>query len=242
MDVQGLLGKLRSPRALALVLGSIASLVAALPAHAERPMAVDDAVTPQRGEGEIEFGWARDDKKRGFEGSVAYVPLDRVKVEIGFAAARDRANEPDARLREAAIALKWVPLQADTGLSAGLALEYARERARIRDASDEISRASAVTGLATWSFASGRRVHLNLGREWERVAGESGDSNTWGIGVEQPLTERLIVGAEVFGAQDESPDRQIGLRYEIVDGLSVSAAVGRGNDRGFGNVGLAWEF
>jgi hypothetical protein len=41
---------------------------------------------------------------------------------------------------------------------------------------------------------------------------------------------------------DAGPDKAIGLRYELFEGFKVSAAVGRGNDRGFGQAGFAWEF
>jgi len=38
------------------------------------------------------------------------------------------------------------------------------------------------------------------------------------------------------------PHFAIGLRHEIIDGLKAYGAVGRGNDRSFGNIGFAWEF
>ncbi|NMG73859.1 hypothetical protein GPA25_03710 [Aromatoleum diolicum] len=229
-------------RTLALALGAVAYLAAALPAQAERPMVVDDAGTLDKGGAKLEFGWSRDDETRGFDAAVGYGPIENLEVELALAQARDHEPDPSVRLRAVGAALKWVPLQVESGLSAGLKLEYARERADLRDAPDETARASAVTGLATWNFASGQRVHLNLGREWVRVDGDTDDANTWGVGFEHPLTGTFTVAAEVFGVEDTAPDRQIGVRYEVVEGVKLSGAVGRGNDRSFANVGVAWEF
>lgn len=234
--------KFNSPRTIASALGAVACIAMALPVQAERPMVVDDAGTLDKGGAKLEFGWSRDDETRGFDAAAGYGPIENLELELALAQARDREPDPSVRLRAVGVALKWVPLQAETGLSAGIKLEYARERADLRGAPDETARASAATGLATWSFASGQRVHLNLGREWVRADGDTDEANTWGVGVEHPLTAALTVAAEIFGVEDAAPDRQIGVRYEIADGVKLSGAVGRGNDRNFANLGAAWEF
>ncbi|WP_244861005.1 porin [Aromatoleum petrolei] len=184
----------------------------------------------------------RDDKERGAEASIAYVPFGGLEIELGYVRTRDPDPDPSLWAHGLGVAVKWVPLQAESGLSAGLKYEYERARVDLRGQSDEIARANGVTGLLSWGLASGQHVHLNLGREWVRVEGENEVANTWGVGLEQPLGERLTLAAEVFGAEDARPDRQIGLRYEVVDGFIVSAAVGRGSDRSIANVGCAWEF
>ena len=48
--------------------------------------------------------------------------------------------------------------------------------------------------------------------------------------------------AEVFGQEHAGPDKALGLRYEVAPGLKLSAAMGRGNERNFGRLGMAWEF
>lgn len=228
-------------RGVVLALGT-ACLAAAVPAQAERPMVVDDAGTLDKGGAKVEFGWSRDDKARGFDAAVGYGPIENLEVEINLAEVRDRSFDPTVRVRALGAALKWVPLQAENGLSMGVKLEHARARADARHSDSETAYGDAVTGLATWGFATGPRVHVNLGREWVRAGGDTEVANTWGVGAEHPLTASLAVAAEVFGAEDARPDRQIGLRYEIIDGLKLSAGVGRGNDRSFATVGLAWEF
>lgn len=81
-------------------------------------------------------------------------------------------------------------------------------------------------------------MHVNLGREWARDE----DLDFWGIGLDVPLGEQLDFVVETFGAEHSGPDRQVGLRYTIAEGVKISGAVGRGNDRNIANVGVAWEF
>ena len=216
---------------------ALASMLAtvSMPVLAERPMAVDDAGTLERGGAKVEFGWSRDDSLKGFEGAVGYGPIDNVEVELSFGRAKDRDESPDVTVRGVGAAVKWVPLQQEAGLSAGLKYEYGRERVT----GEGTARANALAGLATWAFEAGPRVHLNLGREWVR-----GDGHTdfWGVGADFPLTGQLQFTIETFGQEHAGPDRQVGLRYEIFEGFKVSGAVGRGNDRNIANVGVAWEF
>lgn len=230
------------PRKIALVAGIAACLAMASAAHAERPMVVDDAETLDKGGAKVEFGWSRDDRTRGFDAAAGYGPIENLEVELALAQARDREPDPSVRLHGIGVAMKWVPLQVETGLSAGVKLEHARERAHIRNAPDETARANAVTALATWRFAGGQAVHLNLGREWVRAEGDTEAANSWGVGFEHPLTDAFTIAAEVFGVEESRPDRQIGVRYEILEGVELSGAVGRGNDRSFANLGVAWEF
>lgn len=218
------------------------SIAVVLPAHAERPMNVDDAGTLDKGGAKLEFGWSKDDQVRGFDGAAGYGLIENLEVEIGLAQARDPDAEPTVRARGVGLAAKWVPLQAERGLSAGVKLEYGKAWAKASGFPEESAKAYAATGLATWTYGSGAAVHVNLGREWVDVDGDVDGGNAWGVGLAYPVTGTLEVAAEMFGAEDSRPDRQVGLRYELSEGLKLSAAVGRGSDRSFGNVGIAWEF
>lgn len=217
-----------------LVLSSLFVFCAA-PAFAERPMAVDDAGTLERGGAKLEFGWSRDDAVRGYEGAAGFGPIDKLEVEVGFGRAKDRDVDPDANTHAVGAAVKWVPLQSEIGLSAGLKYEYGRERVSGEDS----THADALAGLATWAFEQGPRVHANLGREWAR---DDEDMNFWGVGLDIPLTEQLDFVIETFGEERSGPDRQVGLRYTIAEGVKISGALGRGNDRNIANAGVAWEF
>lgn len=210
-------------------------VAAASPALAERPMMVDDAGTLERGGAKLEFGWNKDDSVRGLEGAVGYGPIDNVELELAFGRGKDHEPSPDVNVRAIGAAVKWVPLQSETGLSAGLKYEYGREHV----SGESAEHANALAGLATWAFAAGPRLHVNLGREWVR---DDDNLNFWSVGAEFPLTEQLDFTIETFGEEHSGPDRQAGLRYEIADGLKLSAAAGRGNGRNIANVGVAWEF
>jgi hypothetical protein len=179
---------------------------------------------------------------REFDVAAGFAPLPMLELEVGLARGRDHESSPDTRLQGVGFAVKWVPLQSETGLSAGLKAEYERQRSDDRSGGRETERINALSLLASWRFASEQVIHFNAGREWVRVDGDTEAANTWGLGFEQPLTERLQLVAEVFGAEESRPDRQIGLRYEIMEGLKVSAAVGRGSDRSIANAGISWEF
>ncbi len=211
-------------------------------ALAERPMAVDDAGTLERGGAKLEFGWSKDDRVRGWDVAAGFGPIDNVELEVAFERTRDHDTSPRTRFSGAGFAAKWVPLQAETGLSVGLKLELGRVRVDDRIDGKETARSRGLIGLASWAFESGQIVHLNLGRESERFEGETESVNVWGLGFEQPLAEAVQLTLEIFGAEHSRPDRQLGLRWEVSDGLKLSVAAGRGNSRGFANAGIAWEF
>mgnify|MGYP006364324785 CR=1 FL=1 len=56
---------------------------------AERPMAVDDAGTLDRGGAKLDFGWSKDDQVRGLDAAAGYGPIDNVELELAFEMARD---------------------------------------------------------------------------------------------------------------------------------------------------------
>lgn len=207
-------------------------------ARAERPMAVDDAGTLARGGVKLEFGLSRDDQARGMEAAVGYGLIENVEVELGVGGSRDRSAWPASRARSTGVALKWVPLQAETGLSAGLKLEAARDDVR----HGEDVRTYALNLLATWASAAGPRLHANLGRESLDAGSADERATTWGLGLDVPLGGPVQLTLETFGARHTRPDRQVGLRWELAEGLKLSGAVGRGNGRSMANLGLAWEF
>ncbi len=219
------------------------ALLVATPVLAESPMATDDAGTLDKGGMKIEGVLSKDDKARGGELVFGFAPIQDLEVGLSMARATDRADDPSTRLRGTGISFKWVPVQNETGWSLGASFGYGRTRVDERVTPVKFTEKEyAFSGLATYRFASAQAVHLNLGATRYKVPGESETLGTWGVGFEQPLGENLKLTAEAFGAERARPDKAIGLRYEIVEGLKISGAVGRGNDRSFGNLGVAWEF
>lgn len=221
---------------------AVLALSAPAPALAERPMAVDDAGTLAKGGAKLEFGVSRDAKLRGWDAAAGFAPVHGLELELGLAGLRDRASSPAARIDGAGLAAKWVPLQSEHGLSAGLKFELGRERTDDRAGGRETSTAQALTALATWAFASGDFVHLNLGQAWAKSGGVRERLGTWGVGLDHPLGDALSLTFELFGVEHSGADKQIGLRWTVAHGLKLSVGLGRGNGRSFGSAGVAWEF
>lgn len=220
------------------VLAATALLVAA-PVLAESPMATDDAGTLDKGGMKVEGVWSKDDKTKGGELLFGFSPVENLELEVAVARARDA----DFKASALGFGAKWVPYRNDTGWSLGARFDYGRARVTERATADKFTeREYALTGLASYRLANGQVLHLNLGAARVKASGDSDTIGAWGAGYEFPLAARLQLTVEAYGEEHARPDKAIGLRYAILDGLKVSAAIGRGNDRSFGQVGFAWEF
>ncbi|MDX9996270.1 MAG: autotransporter domain-containing protein [Rhodocyclaceae bacterium] len=212
-------------------------------------MNTDDAGTLDVGGMKIEGVLGRDDKARSAELGFGYGLIENVEIGLTFARETDRDPSPATKVRATGVGIKWVPIQNDTGWSLGVSFGYGHARVNERSAPDRFTEKEySFAGLATYRLENGQVLHMNLGSTRVKVQADSdtaGDSETlhnWGVGYEFPLMEKLQLTAEVFGEEHAGPDKAIGLRYEILDGLRLYGSVGRGNDRGFGNLGIAWEF
>lgn len=213
------------------------------PAVAEGPMNTDDAGTLDKGGMKIEGVLSRDDKERGGELVFGFGPIENVEVGIAVARARDGSADPDTKLRGVGFGIKWVPIQNETGWSVGASFNYGRTRVSDYATPERFTEKEyALTGLASYRLENGQVLHLNLGAARVKAQGDSETLGNWSVGYEFPLIENLQLTVETFGEEHSRPDKAIGLRYEIVEGLKAYGAVGRGNDRSFANLGIAWEF
>ncbi len=226
-----------------LTAACVGLLLFASSSFAESPMNVDDAGTLGQGGMKIEGTWRKEGQARGAEFVFGFSPLENLEVGISVARDRDHADSPATRFSAVGAGLKWVPIQNDTGWSFGTTLDFGRTRVT-DDAtpSRHIEHEIAINGLATWRAEAGHTVHLNLGATRLKTSGQSDTVGTWGAGYEHPLAENLKLTAEIFGEKHSRPDKAIGLRYEVIKGVKISGAIGRGNHRSFGQLGLAWEF
>ncbi len=228
---------------IALLAIALCGLTIALHAHAEAPMHTDDAGTLSRGAMKLEGVVSRDDTTRGadliFGAGIA--PYLEGTLQLGRA--RDSAQTPSTQLSVQGLSLKWVPLQAEQGWSAGARLDLGRTRVHEKATAERFTQHEyAVTALATNRFANGQVLHLNAGHKTAKVQGVRQRAATWAVGYEIPLHEQWQLTSEVYGEQRSRPDKALGVRYAIAEGIKASAAVGRGNGRTFGQVGFAWEF
>lgn len=222
---------------------ALVGLSSALPAAAESPMHTDDAGALTQGAMKLEAVAFRDDKTRGIDLVVGAGVLPNLEIEAVLGRAKDKQWEPATTYWGRGFGLKWVPLQNDIGWSAGGRLDWARTRVH-----DDVTpsrwteREYAVSALATHRLANGQALHLNAGHKVVKAQGMRQSAATWAAGYEWPLVQALQLTAEIYGEQRLRPDKALGLRYEIAEGLKISAAAGRGNSRSFGQVGVAWEF
>lgn len=221
----------------------------AFPVLAEGPMATDDAGTLDVGGVKIEAVLGRDHKTRSTELGFGYGPIENVELGLAFARDSDRDPSPSTKVSGIGIGVKWIPIQNDTGWSLGMSFGYGKARVNERSTPDKFTEKEySIAALATYRFESGQVLHMNLGSTRGKVQSDSnteGASETlgnWGIGYEFPLMEKLQLTVEAYGEAHSGPDKAIGLRYEVADGLKLYGSVGRGNDRSFGQVGFAWEF
>jgi hypothetical protein len=218
-------------------------VLAAPPVFAEGPMNTDDAGTLDVGGMKVEAVLGRDDKARSAELGFGYGLIENVELGLSFARETDRADDPSTKLRGTGFGIKWIPIQNDTGWSLGASFGYGNTRVNERSTPDRFTEKEfSLAGLASYRFESGQVLHMNLGSTRIKAQGSSDSVGNWGIGYEFPLMEKLQLTVEAYGEKHTGPDKAIGLRYEILDGLKVYGSAGRGNDRSFGNLGLAWEF
>jgi hypothetical protein len=206
-------------------------------------MNTDDAGTLDKGGMKVEGVWSKDDQERGGELLFGFSPIDNLEMEVAVARATDSNPSPDTQYRGTGFGIKWVPYQNDTGWSVGARFDYSRTKVNDRETPDKFTvKEYALTGLASYRLENGQVLHMNLGAARTKEQGASDTIGTWSIGYEFPLLESLQLTVETYGEEHAGPDKAIGLRYEIFDGFKVSGAVGHGNDRSFGQVGVAWEF
>ena len=164
-------------------------------------------------------------------------------MEVSLARAKDTAMGASTTFHGHGWGVKWVPIQNETGWSLGARFDLGHTRVRDHATPQRYTeRETALTALASYRLANAQVLHLNAGHKTFRSQGTRHRAATWAVGYEIPLTEQLQLTSEVYGEQRSRPDKAVGLRYAITDGLKASAAVGRGNGRTFSQVGMAWEF
>lgn len=222
-----------------LVLAVSAGLLAATSAWAEAPMNADDAGTLDKGGMKVEGVWSKDDRTTGGELLFGLSPVDNLELEVAVA----RGRNDEFKANGTGFGIKWVPYQNDTGWSLGARFDHGRTR--VTDHATPARHAKhdyELTGLASYRLKNGQALHLNLGAARHKAQDGGQTSGTWGVGYEFPLAANLQLTMEAFGEESSRPDKSLGLRYEIRNGLKLSVATGRGNDRSFGQVGFAWEF
>lgn len=200
----------------------------AAPAHAGRPLTVDDASTNAKGEGHVEAWYARmPGKAHTWNVSPAYAPIE--SLEFSGLIARDTTN----RMNMQALQFKWIvtPPQ-ERGCNAGVVGGVGR--ASGAGSSDTTP---YVNGLLTCRHGDWA-AHANLGSQRPDCAPSI---TTWGVAIEHSFGA-VTAHAEAFGERHGRPTRQVGLRTELRPGLQLDGTLGRGESATVFSVGLKQSF
>lgn len=210
------------------LLAATTALCLAWPAHAGRPLSVDDAGVDEVGQGHVEVWW---EGQRGQPGTVyvapAFTPI--AGLELGAVLARDR-NERHT-LQGLQAKWLWSPAQ-EQGCNAGSSAGVVHRRQGAGQSAGSVVALNLIgTCAATWGV-----VNANLGSQRER--GQSWRA-TWGASVERSwgaITPHL----EAFGTQHSAPTFQTGARWEWAPSRQLDATIGRQQGRTLLSVGFRW--
>ena len=214
------------PTAHRIVLSSLFALILGAPAHAGRPLTVDDANVAEAGTGHVEAWYARrPDHADTWTVAPAYVPVEG--LELGASFSRDRTEE----VTTSAVQAKWrITPSLESGCNAGAVLGVGRR-------SGAGGNTPYVNGLLTCNSTWGA-THFNLG-----AAREPGEPTLgiWGIAHEHefgPVTAHV----EAFGQRLSKPIFNVGARMEVAKGLQIDGTVGRSNHETLFSLGLKQLF
>lgn len=112
-----------------------------------------------------------------------------------------------------------------------------------------------LTWVASKTLPSGFQLDLNVGHTWIGHSRDEPDTGVLhgGLALEYALSDRWQIVGEMFGERETGGNGEValqdraGLRWQVVDGLTLDAAVGnrlRGSDtpRFTATFGLSWVF
>jgi len=201
-------------------------LAVASPAHAGRPLTVDDANVNDTGAGHLEAWWARaPDGTRSWSVAPAYAPVDG--LELGAGIARELRTGHVTQNIQAKFRI--TPSQ-ENGCNVGAVAGYSR-------ATSEAS-LPYINALFTCNNQALGSLHTNLGAL--NVPGTK-HVRTWGLAWERPYGD-LTVHIETFGLEHEKPTWATGARFNVLPELQLDTSLGRTQKQNVLTVGLKWMF
>ncbi|MBV7535067.1 hypothetical protein KW842_04705 [Duganella sp. sic0402] len=191
---------------------------ASLPAHAGRPMTVDDAAIVSPGQCQLESYVQRAGEVREFWATPACNVGGDWELALGGAVVEEGATHTHLGRLQAKTVFK--PLEAD-GWGAGLVLanQFSSGRGLDGDLSVNVPLSFSLRGDSVL-------LHLNAGAirsQTRRVTDPS-----WGIGAEFKLDERNSLTAESFGQRRSHGRLQLGFAHALIpDRVQIDATLGK---------------
>lgn len=208
------------------LLTAATALCLALPAHAGRPLSVDDAGVNAAGNGHIEAWW---EGARGQRGTAyvapAYAPVEG--LELGALLARDIGERSTLQGLQA----KWQWSSSQTeGCNAASSAGVVR---RHGSSGNTLALNAIGSCAADWG-----NVHANLGAQ---RAPDQSWRPTWGLALEKAWGA-VTAHAEAFGERHSAPTFQIGARWEWAPQWQIDGTLGRQSGRTLLSLGLKRGF
>jgi len=223
----------------ARLLGILAALGAAVtePVRAGRPLNTEDAGTNAQAQCQVE-AWV----DSASDGKATHVApacglIDGLELGLEFV----KATPSDAQAQGRSASLKWAPDWLEWhgfrfGAKLGANQEKAPDEAKWRNAS------IAALGIASYTFSPEWTIHMNMGRQRDRLAGVS--ATTYGAALVWTPFERCLFFGEVTGDNKTPALQTLGLRWWMLPeqlGLDVTTSrTAATPDSAAWGVGLGW--
>jgi hypothetical protein len=210
---------------------------ASLPAWAGRPLSTEDAGTNSQAQCQVE-AWA----DSGADGRQTHLApacglIDGLELGLELV----KASPSDELSQGRSIALKWAPDWLEWhgwrfGAKVSSGHEKAPDDTKWRQAS------IAALGIASYVISPQWTVHLNMGRERDKLQGVS--STTYGTALVWVPHERWMFFGEVTGDNKTPAVQSLGLRWwALPDQLGLDLTTSRTNatpDSQSWGVGIGW--
>lgn len=196
-------------------------------AWAGRPFVTEDAGVIARGNCELEASYAHlfatADSPRGRNRTLQVACGVGGRTQLTLAGRL--THEDDERLQGVAIVGKTRlhPVADDDGVpqwAVAWTLDGGKTRTRSFGRGGH-----AATLVYTRPFGAAASIHANLG--WSRDTTADRSSTTWGLAYERKLRESFDAGVEVFGDDREPAFAAAVMRWTVIDGLMLDAALAR---------------
>lgn len=218
------------PKAVAPLLFS-ALVLAAGNSFAGRPLAVDDANTNDAGSGHVEVYYQRQaGAVNAWTISPAYGVVDGVEIAASFN--RDNTNDVNTTGIQAKIRL--TPSRKD-------GCNFATSFGLSQPNSAGVGDSKFINGLMSCNMDEAGSIHLNLGLVNPSAGGNTGNAGVWGLAYEREFGA-VTAHVEVFGAENQLPTLQLGLRTMLTKSIQVDGTIGSSNNESIYSVGVKFLF
>ncbi len=212
-------------------MGALAALGSLAPAHAGRPLSVDDANVNDTGAGHVEAWWAKGPaRERVWTVAPAYAPWDG--VELSAALARQSGMD-GGRAVGLQAKVQFSAPKPNTCHTAGAVGSTQSRLGATREKLDT----PFLLGILTCSVRD-EAFHLNVG-----VSGASSSSRVANVGVawEHDMGP-VVLHAEALGQQRSKPTWGLGARHNLLPNLQIDGTLSRSDKVNFYSAGVKLQF